>query len=271
MGFSVNTNVGALVALRNLNITSKQLNTVQNRVNTGLKVATAKDNASSFNIAQNIRANIGGLNAVKSSLDRSISTADVAIAAATAVSDILVEMREKAVAATDAGLDADSFTALDSEFGQLRSSIDSIVLNAGFSGTNILATDDTISAIISDDGTATISIANQLMLVTTLLLDGNDIGDATNAAVAVTAVDAAITTVGTTLSVLGSGAKSLENQRAFVDTLQDALVVGVGNLVDADLAKESAALQALQVKQQLGIQALSIANQAPASILALFQ
>ncbi len=271
MSFSVNTNAGALTALRNLNITTFQLAITQNRVNTGLKVANAKDNASSFNIAQNIRANIGGLNAVKSSLDRSISTADVAIAAATAVSDILVEMREKAVTATDAGLDTASFTALNSEFAQLRTSIDSIVLNAGFSGTNVLATGDVISAIISDNGTSTISIANQTMLVTDLTLETNTIGGATDAAVAVIAVDAAIVKVGNSLATLGSGAKSMENQRAFVDVLADALTVGVGNLVDADLAKESANLQALQVKQQLGIQALSIANQAPASILALFQ
>jgi flagellin len=271
MSFSVNTNAGALSALRNLNITSQQLAVTQNRVNTGLRVASAKDNASSFNIAQNIRANIGGLNAVKSSLDRGTSTIDVALAAAEAVSDILIEMREKAVAAKDVGLDTASFTALNSEFKELRSSITSIVLNAAFNGTNVLLS-DSISALIADDGGTTISVANQLLTITTgLSIDIADIGDATNAITSVVSIDAAIVTVGNALAKLGSAAKSMANQRGFVDTLSDALTVGIGNLVDADLAKESANLQALQVKQQLGLQALSIANQAPGSILALFQ
>jgi flagellin len=271
MGFSVNTNVGALAALRSLNNTSRELNVTQNRVNTGLRVSSAKDNASSFNIAQNIRANIGGLNAVKSSLDRGSSTIDVALAAAEAVSDILIEMREKAVAAKDVGLDTASFTALNSEFKELRTSITSIVLNAAFNGTNVLLS-DSISALIADDGGTTISVANQILTITTgLSIDIADIGDSTKAISSVVSIDAAIVTVGNALAKLGSASKSMENQRAFVDTLSDALTVGIGNLVDADLAKESANLQALQVKQQLGIQALSIANQAPASILALFQ
>ena len=92
MAFSVNTNAGALIALQNLNSTSSQLERTQNTINTGLKVANAKDNAAVFAIAQKLRADVAGLNAVKGSLDRAISTLDVGIAAGEAVSDLLVQM-----------------------------------------------------------------------------------------------------------------------------------------------------------------------------------
>ena len=84
-------------------------------------------------------------------------------------------------------------------------------------------------------------------------------------------VDVAITQVSSALSKLGTGSKSLNSHLTFVGKLQDTLDAGVGNLVDADLAKESARLQALQVQQQLGAQALSIANQSPQMILQLFK
>ncbi|MEX1148148.1 MAG: flagellin, partial [Sphingomonadales bacterium] len=77
--------------------------------------------------------------------------------------------------------------------------------------------------------------------------------------------------VNSALTKIGAGASALELQRNFADKLADSIETGIGNLVDADLARESARLQSLQVKQQLGVQALSIANQAPQSVLQLFQ
>ncbi|NVJ97578.1 MAG: flagellin, partial [Alphaproteobacteria bacterium] len=96
MSFSVNTNAGAFAALQNLNSTTNMLNKTQTQINTGLKVASAKDNAAVFSIAQKLRGDVSGLNAVKSSLDRALSTIDVAVAAGEAVSDLLIEMKEKA-------------------------------------------------------------------------------------------------------------------------------------------------------------------------------
>ncbi len=272
MGFSVNTNAGALVALQNLNKTNTMMNKTQSAINTGLKVASAKDNAAVFNIAQGLRADLGGLNSAKSSIDRAISTIDVAISAGEAVSDLLIEMKEKAVASKDTGLDADSRTALNDEYKELRNQITTIVDNAEFNGVNAVKT-NAIVALLNSDGSNSLTVAAQNMSLGGSIVTvaaASSIGDSATASTQAAAIDASIKNVGTALSKLGSGSKRLELQKTFVNKLSDSIEVGIGNLVDADLARESANLQSLQVRQQLGLQALGIANQAPSSVLSLF-
>ena len=159
MGFSVNTNQGALIALQNLNATSRQLETVQGRINTGLNVSGAKDDASIFAIAQTQRAELGGLSAVKASLDRATGSIDVALAGAEAVSDLLIQLKEKSVAAKDPGQDTTSRGLLDNDFQQLISQIDTIVSNAEFNGLNNLKTGGAdIVAVVNADASSTITI-----------------------------------------------------------------------------------------------------------------
>eukprot|EP00747_Dinoflagellata_sp_TGD_P180006 gnl/TRDRNA2_/TRDRNA2_31747_c0_seq2.p2 gnl/TRDRNA2_/TRDRNA2_31747_c0~~gnl/TRDRNA2_/TRDRNA2_31747_c0_seq2.p2 ORF type:complete len:192 (-),score=35.93 gnl/TRDRNA2_/TRDRNA2_31747_c0_seq2:20-595(-) len=185
MAFSVNTNAGAFAALQNLNKTSSGLQTVQSRINTGQKVSTAKDDAATFAIAQKLRGDVAGLNAVKSSLDRASSTVDVAIAAGEAVSDLLIELKEKAVAAKDSGLDTASRNSLNNDFNQLRSQITSIVDNAEFNGTNVVKSGGgAVVAITSDDGGNKISIGAQDLSVgggKVTLSSGNTISTAAGA------------------------------------------------------------------------------------------
>lgn len=275
MAFSVNTNAGAFAALQNLNKTTGSLNTVQTQINTGLKVASAKDDAATFAIAQKLRGDVAGLNAVKSSLDRANSTIDVAIAAGEAVSDLLIELKEKSVSAKDTSLDTTSRASINNDFKQLRDQITSIVSNAEFNGTNAVSSGGSnISAITNDNGANSITIAAQDLSLgggNVTLTATQSIGSQALAATAVDNIESSISNVNTALSALGSGAKRLELQGEFVNKLSDAIEVGVGNLVDADLAKTSANLQSLQVKQQLGLQALSIANQAPGTVLSLFR
>lgn len=274
MAFSVNTNAGALSALLNLNKTTAELNITQTRINTGLNISSAKDNAAIFSIAQQLRADLRGYNAVKQSLDRSISTTDIALAAAGAISDLMIEMKEKSVAAADAGLDANSRLALAEDFNALRDQITIIINNAEFNGSNLLdAGTDAIVAITNPNATQTISIAHQNLTLgggNITITAAQSITTQTLAAAAVTAVIASLNNINSALTKLGAGGKSLEAQRVFADRISGTIEIGIGNLVDADMAKESASLQSLQVKQQLGIQALSIANQAPQSILSLF-
>jgi len=275
MAFSVNTNASALSALQNLNKTGVRLSEIQTAINTGLKVASAKDNGATFAIAQQLRADISGLNAAKASIDRALSTIDVAIAAGEAVSDLLIEMKEKAVAAKDAGLDTASRNSLNNDFAQLRDQITSIVTNAEFNGTNVVESGGTdVVAITNDDGSSNITVSAQDLSLgsTNVTISGADtISTAGNASSVVSALEASIQNVNDALSTLGAGSNRLELQSEFASKLSDSIEVGIGNLVDADMAKESANLQALQVKQQLGLQALSIANQAPQSVISLFQ
>lgn len=275
MAFSINVNAGALSALRNLSDTNNELNTTQTRINTGLEVASARDNAAVFSIAQKLRGDLRGLSAVDQSLDRGISATDVALAAATAISDLLLELKEKAVAASDEGLDTSSRNALAEDFDALKKQITSITANAEFNGTNLIDSGtDAIVAITNSDATQTLTVLHEDLTLgsTTIVITANQgISTQTTAADAVTDINAAIDNLNAALTRLGSGATALEQSRDFNARLSDVIEVGIGNLVDADLATESANLQALQVRQQLGIQALSIANQSPQQILSLFQ
>lgn len=277
---SVNTNVGAMIALQNLNATNSDLAMVQNRINTGKKVANAKDNGAIWAIAQNQRATSGALNAVKESLQRSVSTVDVAIAGGETVSDLLVQMKEKALAASDASLDAASRTALNEDFISLRDQIGKAVKNATFNGINMLdgsaGPPVTIAALADDSGTSKLTVQAQDMSLGGTVLSTNldatsSIGTQGTASAMIGYIGSAIANVSTALSKLGTGSKSLTSHLTFIGKLQDAIDAGIGNLVDADLAKESAKLTALQTKQQLGVQALSIANQMPQTIMSLFR
>ncbi|XBQ16436.1 MAG: flagellin [Oceanicaulis sp.] len=273
---TINTNPGAMIALQNLNKTNSELQTVQQRINTGLAVSSAKDNGGVFAIAQSMRADVGGYKAVTQSLDLAVSTVDVALAAGEAVSDLLVEMKEKALAAADTSLDASSRTALNEDFKALRDQIDTIVSNAEFNGTNLIDGSQTpgISALANADGTNTVTVDDEDMSLSGSIVTVTSTASfatATQADNIASQIGTSLDNLNASLARLGTGSKALEVHKTFVGKLSDALEAGIGNLVDADLAKESAKLQSLQVKQQLGIQALSIANSAPSTVLGYFR
>jgi flagellin len=269
---SVNTNVGAMVALQNLNSTNNDLAQTQTRINTGKKVASARDNGAVWAIAQNQRATSNALNSVKESLQRGQSTVEVAISAGESISDLLLQMKEKALAAADAGLNTTSRNALSDEFQSLRAQITKAVSNAEFNGSNLIKAAGTdVKALANADASSVITVSAQNLTVTALSINASTLSTKTNASTAIGALNKAISSVSSKLSKLGTGAKALGSHLDFVGKLQDTIDAGVGNLVDADLAKESARLQALQTKQQLGVQALSIANQSSSILLGLFR
>ncbi|MBU2136049.1 MAG: flagellin [Alphaproteobacteria bacterium] len=276
MAISVHTNKSALVALQNLNRTNDELSGVQNRISTGLKIGNAKDNASVWSIAQGQRADIGALGAVKMSLNRAQSISEVSMAAGESVSDLLVQLKEKVVAAMDTSLDASSRTALDSDFKSILRQITQVVENSEFDGANILdgSVVGSIRFLANADANAYITLSSQNMSLGGGIITMAATASITTATLAtgiLTQLDASIANVNQSLGSLGAQAKQIEAHNKFVSKLTDVLTSGVGNLVDADLAKESARLQALQVQQQLGAQSLSIANEAPQVILSLFR
>ena len=294
MAMSVNTNVGAMAALQALNATTKGLSTVQSRINTGLSVASTKDDSATYTIAQDLRADLNGLKAVTSSLNRAKSVTDVAVAGAEQISDIVNQMKTLASQAADPGAPVESRAAYNKDFTAFRDQIEIIVNSADFNGTNLLKTSGgSISALQSLNNAATttsgsyvpdtLNVANQALSLAATETKSN--GTATigvlgknsqinSAPDAQRMVDTLVTfqdNLKGKLSELGSASRKIDSQLVFVSKLSDTIESGIGNLVDADLAKESAKLQALQVKQQLGVQALSIANQAPQTITSLFR
>ncbi|HWD27463.1 MAG TPA: flagellin [Rhizomicrobium sp.] len=275
MSFSVNTNSGAMVALQYLNQTQAQLTTTQNAINSGLKVASAKDDGSTYAIAQNQRGAVAGYSAVTDSLNRGTSAIDVGLSAGESISDLLIELKTKALSAADTSLDTASRQALNQDFVALRDQISTIVKNAVFNGVNLVDGSTTqITALASSDGTRRITTAAQNMSLSgtiVTLTSTASISTQTKASTLVATIQASLTNVDSALAKLSAGAKKFSIQSTFTSKLSDTLTTGIGNLVDANMAQESATLQSLQVKQQLGVQALSIANQAPQTILSLFK
>lgn len=276
MTLSVNTNQPALIALQNLNRTNDDMQSVQTRINTGLSISTAKDNAAVWSIAQEQRADMSALGAVKMSLDRATSIADVALAAGESVSDLLKLMREKVVAAKDTSLTTTSRQSLNADFQGILKNLTQVLTSAVFDGANLLdgsqAADMTFLADADAAQAITLSLQN-LSLGGTIntLQPTDDILTPANATAVLANLDTTMSAVNQAVGAIGTQAKQIDAHHSFVSKLTDVLETGVGNLVDADLAKESARLQALQVKQQLGAQALSIANGAPQIILSLFK
>jgi flagellin len=387
MTFSVNTNTNALAALESLNMTQQALTKAQNRVSTGLAVASAADDASTFAIAQGQRGDIAGFQAISSSLSMGTATLNVALQGATTISNTLNELEAKVVQSEDSTQDKN---AIQNDIKSFLSQIDSTASAAQFNGVNLInggaaTTQSILSSLnrsgsninaafisvsvqnlqISALGISGLNVADQAMAVTigstftvpasnsaitvvttnsagtaatsifefvatatTSLTSASDIavvvgattgstlaafnaamsshgfsstfdtqgnlyitaadGDVSSISTTITGltpatvtsasssnaldmVNTAINAVKTALSALGTASNQIQTQTDFVSTLTDALTTGVGNLVDANLAAESAQLQALQTKQQLGIQALSIANQGPSAVLSLFR
>jgi flagellin len=275
MTLSVNGNPGALIALQNLSATEAQLQTTQNRVSTGLDVASASDNGAIFAIAQNQRSTSISLTTVTQSLQRVQSTVNVATSAGTTVSDLLNQLKSKALAASDTSTNTTSRAALNADYTSILAQIKSVVTNASFNGVNLINGSVTnLAALASADGSSKLTVNAQ-----SLALGGTNITVAATASISTVTlaiaqlalVGASITNVNNALAKLGTSENALQTQITFTGTLQDTIDTGVGNLVNANLAKESANLQALQTKQSLGIQALSIANSSSSALLSLFR
>lgn len=306
---SINTNIAAMTALQSLKLTDMQLLQTQNRISTGLRVETAKDNAAYFAVAATMRSDNAALSTVQDALGLGAATVDVAYTAIESTINVVDEIKNKLVAAREPGIDRPKIQA---EITQLQSQLMGIAESAAFNGENFLDVDssapdyNTVKSIVASftrSGT-TVSIGTiEIDITSTALFDANATGSGildststtTNGGVVysvatldistltdsaadladleemVQSVHDALTLVITAASDLGAAAKRIELQQSFVSNLMDAVERGIGQLVDADMNEESTRLQALQVQQQLGIQALSIANSSSQNILALFR
>jgi flagellin len=275
MSFSVNTNPGALVALQYLSATQGALDQTQKAVNSGLKVADARDDGAIYAVAQNQRGAVAGYQSVINSINNGTSAIDVALSAGQSISDLLIQLKQKATSAADSSLDTASRQAINADFTALRDQITTIVKNAVFNGFNLVDGSTTkVQALASADGARHVTtLAENLSLSGTIvtLAATATVSTQSKASSLIGTIQSSLTNVNSALAKLSAGAAKFSIQATFSQKLSDTLTTGIGNLVDANMAEESAMLQSLQVKQQLGVQALSIANQAPQTILSLFR
>jgi len=269
---SINTNLGAYVALQNLNSVNTRLDRVQNRVSTGLKVNSAVEDASSFSIAQGIRGNLKAYEAVTQGLANGRGVATVTLAGATAISDLLGDIQKKITEGQNAGNTTQQQDILNSDFSNLVSQINTFITNATYNGRNLLSNVSTsINVIANVDGTTLTIRSNSAFSFQSSNLGAQNLSSTIGAARTLSALFQAQQTINQVLGNLGADTRALNFQESFINKLVDATNEGLGSIVDADLAKESSRLQALQVQQQLSVQTLNIANQKPNSLLSLFR
>jgi len=304
---SINTNSAAMTALKSLQATNAALSKTQERISTGLRVNDASDNAAYWSIATTMRSDNKALSTVQDALGLGAAKVDVAYTGMNSAIDVVDEIKSKLIAAREPGVDK---SKIQSEIGELQSQLSSISDSASFSGENWLSVNssaagysatkeivasfnrsssgavsvgtvdvDTSSISLFDGGAGsglldatftttgtgalTVSVSN--LDVTAATLTDADLDSM------ISEVDDALSSMTTAASELGSSKGRVDMQKDFVSNLMDAIDRGIGSLVDADMTKESTRLSALQTQQQLGTQALSIANGSAQAILGLFR
>ena len=277
---SILTNASSMVALQTLKAINKGMAKVQDEISTGLKVATAKDNGAVWAIAQTMKSDVRSLTKVEEALSLGSATVGTARTAAELISEMLSLAKEYVLGGGDLS-NTDTRTKLLADLASIGDQIDDIVASASFNGVNLvdgnLATADVVGSITRDTagaiGTETITVTGvDLSAVGAVLtLADADLLDAAAIAATLTTIEAELTTVNDAAAAFGTSQKQIEIQSDFVGNFKAAVKNGIGALVDADMEEASARLAALQTQQQLGIQALTIANQAPQNILALFR
>jgi len=272
---SINTNASSLLGVRNFASNISALDKSREEISSGRKINSPQDNAAILSISQILESNVGGLNSVKNSLDNAIASSDVALAAGSQVSDLLIQLKEKAVQAADPGLDDTSRRTLNQDFTALRDQIASVVDSAEFNGKNALkAGGDNITALIGAEGNGSITIEAQDFSLggdNITVTAGQQINTRAGAEAAVSAIDESINNVSDALSAIGSGSSQLIQTKEFTETLQAKTQEGIGNLIDSNLAASSASFAANQVREALSVQSLSISNQQPGALLSLFR
>ena len=270
---SVNTNLGAMTALQSLNRTNDALATVQKRVSTGFRVADAKDDGGAFAVAQSVRGDVAGLTAANEQLGGLKGIVDVTLTSLGQVSKTMVEVRTVLTRLADGTINDEQRDQYEQQYDQLRTQIGRFIDDATYNGRTLLSTD------VAAGGGDIVTIRNEQGTTLTLAAFDGATDFVVDAAPAdATAAQTAITgnwtdinkVINDAMNRLGADARYIDSQIGYNRDKLDAIEGGLGALIDADIAKEAARLQALQIRQQLGTQTLSITNQAPQALISLF-
>ena len=280
---SVNTNTGAMIALESLNTTNSELAAVQKQVSTGYRVADATDDGAAYAVAQSVRSEVGGLTTANQQLGNVQGLLSTTQSGLNNISNTMASMRDVLVSLSDGNVTGNERSQYVTQYQSLAASVKNYIQDAGYNGKTLIGNitgsegfHTTLSHVLTvrnelgtTYGLATFSGSG---LYTSLNFTTTQLGGASTVAGLITgAFTNQTNAVGTALNKVGSETNFVNSQISYNNDKIDALNSGLGSLVDADLAKESAQLQALQIRQQLGTQALSLANQAPQTLLSLFK
>jgi flagellin len=278
---SVNTNMGAMVALQSLNVTQSQLAATQKQISTGYRVADASDDGAAYSIAQGVRLTVGALTSANQQLGGAQGLLSTTSTTLTTISNTMGSMRNILVALANSDVMGTERTDYITQYKDKLASIKNFINDSGYNGKTLIgnlgsATGYGNAVVVRNDSGASYAIGalGGSALYHAISFSGASLNSATLTAALIAPAGAFLSqqsSVGTKLNTIGSAMNYVNTQITFNNDKIDALNSGLGALVDADLAKESAQLTALQIRQQLGTQALSLANQAPQTLLSLFK
>lgn len=277
MALTINTNVASLNAQRNLNSSQSALSKSMQRLSSGLRINSAKDDAAGLGISDRMTGQIRGLNQAVRNANDGISLAQTAEGALQETTNILQRMRELAVQAANGSNSSTDRDSLNAEFGQLQSEIERISSTTQFNGKNLL--DGSFSAgqgtfQIGANASQTIAFSIGSMDTPTLGVAASQIdiaGSATyaNIASAISAIDTAIDTVGSQRGELGAVQNRFESTIANLSNISENLSAARSRILDADIAQETSSMTKFNILQQAGVSILAQANQAPQLALSL--
>ncbi len=278
---SINTNPGATIALEALNNTTSELNAVQKQASTGYSVADATDNGAAYAVAQSVRSDVSALttsNQVMGGVQGLLSTT---LSGLNNVSDTLSNMRDVLVDLASSSTQGSTRTQYEAQYNSLLANVRNHIQDAGYNGMtligNISGSDGTFQSVsvVRNELGSTYGIAtfSGSALYASLAFTATQLASSTAVAALITATGTfmnQLNSVGSQLNTYGAATDFINNQISYNSDKIDALNNGLGSLVDANMAQESALLQSLQVQQQLATQSLTIAEQAPSILLKLF-
>ena len=279
---SVNTNMGAMVALQSLNLTNTQLAATEKQISTGYRVADATDDGAAYAVAPRVRSDVSSLTSANQQLGGVQGLLSTTSSALNDVSTLMTSMRNVLVSLANGNTSGTQRTQYTAQYNSLLANVKSDIENASYNGKtligNITGSGGTFSrvAVTTNETGSTYGIATfgGSAMYGSLALGATTLASATLAAAAITATGTfmnILNNLGTQMNSYGNATNYITNQVNYNTDKISSMNSGLGALVDANLAQESAMLQSLQIRQQLGTQALSLANQAPQTLLSLFK
>lgn len=279
---SVNTNVTATIALQSLNSTTSQLASAQKRISTGYRVADATDDGAAYAVAQRVRSDVASLTSANQQLGNVKGLISTTITGLDSVSKKLVDARAVLVKLADSNTSGDQRVEYQQQYKSLLDNVKTFIQDAGYNGKtligNITGSNGAFGsvAVIRNEtgGSYGVATFDGASFYSSLAFTSTQLTTASSVQALITQAGtflSKLSTLGQKLNAFGSASNYVDNQVSYNNDKIDSLNNGLGALIDADLAKESAKLQSLQIRQQLGTQSLSIANQAPQSLLSLFK
>ena len=281
MAFSIQTNISALIALTNFEKASAELDNVSKVISTGLNITSSEDDSSNFSIAQGIQGEVKSIDAVIRGINNAKGIAKVAISGATAVSNLLQDIRQKVTEGANPANTAAQQVLIQNDYASLLQQMRQFMENSEFNGVNILIEtnvpfntivgDVNDVAVLNDLQGRSITLEGQRLDLSYALLLQEDINTPENASQTLTVLLQEERRENNALASLGSNFRALEQQTEYLEILRDVTETGLGNIVDADMARASAKLTSSQVQKELAAQTVSVANQNPQIFLGLFE